>query len=68
MYIYIFCHRLKLLEKDDVTRYIRNIVEEIFQISSTIIQYKASEEKAYSYSVEWARQLMLETIEVSKIK
>ena len=59
--------RHKLLEREDNASFIRSLVDEVFESSYARILHKTTEDKSYEYSVQWAKKIMLETIEVIKM-
>ena len=53
-------------EREDNLNYICGLVEEVFERSCIFVIHRATDRETYPYSVQWAKNLLLEKVEVCK--
>ena len=54
-----------MLEREENLSFICGLVEEVFERSCIHVIHRATDREAYPHSVKWAKNLLLEKIEVS---
>ena len=54
-----------MLEKDEDVLFVCGLVQKVYENACVSIKVKAIEEESYPYSVNWAKEMMLDTIQVS---
>ena len=57
-----------MLDKEEDLLFICDLVEEVFEKSCVVVVHRATEKETYPYSVQWAKQIMLDKIKVSKFR
>lgn len=57
-------HRTQLLQKEEDLSFISSLVEEVFEQSCVIVVHQANEKEAYTFSIQWAKQLMIDKVKV----
>ena len=61
-------HRIALVEREEDAEMVAEILSEVIDVTLATVQHSYIIEESYPYSVQWAKQHMLQTLEVGQNK
>ena len=64
LFPHILYYRKQLLDAEEQSEFISDLVCQTVEVALTIIQHKHAEEESYQFTVQWAKQQILQTVKV----
>ena len=59
-------HRIALVEREEDADMVAEILSEVIDVTLATVQHSYIIEESYQFSVQWAKQHMLQTLEVGQ--